>query len=76
VNLMYLAGLYLRARVMSWLIGTQYVYIAATFGDQVYKIQIAEFREGRFVKDADPIIPDHVPEEWVPQPPDSPDVNN
>lgn len=80
MRLSFVAALYFKARVMSWLMtNEQAVYITAITQYGRYQTELATFRNGRLVTEHAPPkspVPDHFPEEWVPKPPDNPDKNN
>lgn len=80
MRLRFVAALYFKARVVSWLMtNEQAVYITAVTQYGMYQSELATFRNGRMVMEQAPQksqVPDHFPEEWVPKPPDNPDTNN
>lgn len=62
----------LKARVLSWLTGIpHFTYVNATLpSGYSIQVQMAEFRDGRMVKETAPSVPDFVPQEWVPERPE------
>lgn len=80
MTLRYLLELYTKARIMSWLThSNQHVYLTTTVPIGIVHTNLATFYNGRLTvpeESAPPpasLVPDTVPEEWIPKPPEPPE---
>lgn len=76
MKLVSVALLYLKARTISWLIdGEQSVIISSSGQYGVFYTNLATFYRGKYKPAEETVVPDTVPDSWMPNP-GNPDKNN